>query len=53
VAIMRVVGHRNTVPAIIAGLGGPAVAAITDDDYSQLYLLWLGAGPPRLLTAKY
>jgi broad specificity phosphatase PhoE len=52
-AVVLVVGHSNTVPAIITALGGPAVAAIADDDYGQLYLLWLGAGPARLLTAKY
>jgi broad specificity phosphatase PhoE len=40
-----VVGHSNTVPAIIAALGGPAVQ-VADDEYDNLFIL----APGGLLT---
>lgn len=52
-AVVLVVGHSNTVPAIITALGGPAIAAISDGDYGTLYLLWLSDGPARLVTANF
>lgn len=48
-----VVGHSNTVPQIIAGFGGPAVA-IGDSEYDNLYVLvqcrcrWTGFGLTNL-----
>jgi broad specificity phosphatase PhoE len=47
-----VVGHSNTVPAIISALGGPAVS-IGDDEYHHLFLLRLGVGVPQLIRARY
>ncbi len=44
-----VVGHSNTVPAIITVLGGPKLADLCDDQYSNLFTLILGAGPPQLI----
>ncbi len=51
--VVLVVGHSNTVPAIIEALGGPAVAAIGDADYGNLYLLWRRPGQVRLIQARY
>lgn len=34
-----VVGHSNTVPALVKLLGGATVAAIGDDEYDRLYQL--------------
>jgi phosphohistidine phosphatase SixA len=34
-----VVGHSNTVTAIVQALGGPASAALCDSQYSQLFLV--------------
>jgi phosphohistidine phosphatase SixA len=48
-----VVGHSNTVPAIITALGGPQVAAIDEDEYDRLYLLSTSHGSPRLVQGRY
>lgn len=34
-----VVGHSNTVPAIVAALGGPSMPDICDAEYSNLFVL--------------
>jgi broad specificity phosphatase PhoE len=52
--VVLVVGHSNTVPAIIAALGGPKMPDLCDGQYSNLYILHLQAGSaPRLIKAKY
>jgi quinoprotein glucose dehydrogenase len=50
-----VVGHSNTVPAIIAALGGPKMPDLCDTSYSNLFLLHLPAdgGAPRLVRTHY
>jgi broad specificity phosphatase PhoE len=49
-----VVGHTNTVPEIIAALGGPHMADLPDWQYSGMYVLVLNAGrPPTLVRAWY
>jgi len=48
-----VVGHSNTIPAIITALGGPKLADLCDGQYSMLFTLILGAGPPRLIRGTY
>ncbi|HEU4565790.1 MAG TPA: histidine phosphatase family protein [Gemmatimonadaceae bacterium] len=49
-----VVGHSNTVPAIIAALGGPRLPEMCDTEYSTLFTLVLPpAGQPRLIRASY
>ncbi|MCU0636474.1 MAG: PQQ-binding-like beta-propeller repeat protein [Gemmatimonadaceae bacterium] len=52
---MLVVGHSNTVPAIIAALGGPAMPDLCDSAYANLFLLHLPAdgAPPRLVRSSY
>jgi broad specificity phosphatase PhoE len=49
-----VVGHSNTVPDIIATLGGPAVT-IPDTEFDNLYVLELCRcrGKPRLTNLQY
>ena len=52
--VVLVVGHSNTVPGIIAALGGPKMPDLCDGQYSNLYVLGLSPGaPPRLIKAKY
>lgn len=48
-----VVGHSNTIPAIIAALGGPRLPDICDSAYSNLFILQLDGGDPRLVQAHY
>lgn len=36
-----VVGHSNTVPAVVKALGGPAIADFDEDDYANLLVLQL------------
>jgi len=49
-----VVGHSNTIPAIVTALGGPAFPDLCDGDYDQLFILEIPAsGPPRLVRARY
>lgn len=52
--VVLVVGHSNTVPAIIAALGGPKMPDLCDGQYSNLYVLELKPGSAaRLIKAKY
>ncbi len=45
-----VVGHSNTVPAIVAALGGPEGLAICDNEYTSLFVLTIPAsGPVRVI----
>lgn len=49
-----VVGHSNTVPAIIGALGGPAMEELCEFEYSNLFTLALTAGEPaRLVHGHY
>ena len=49
-----VVGHSNTIPAIVTALGGPPLADLCDNQYAVLYVLSVPAtGPARLVTASY
>lgn len=49
-----VVGHSNTLPAIIEALGGPAVAPIGDDEFDRLYTLVLQPGAKlTLVESRY
>ncbi len=52
--VTLVVGHQNTVPAVIRALGGPAIPEICADDYGDLYILVLGVQPgPSLMHATF
>lgn len=53
--VVLVVGHSNTIPAIIAALGGPKFPDLCDTQYSMLYLLhYPGAGgTPHFVQSSY
>ena len=49
-----VVGHSNTVPAIIGALGGPKMDELCETEYSNLFTLALVPGQPaRLIHGHY
>jgi len=53
-ATILVVGHSNTIPAIIGALGGPKLKDLCDAEYATLFVLSLpSTGPPRLIRAQY
>jgi broad specificity phosphatase PhoE len=52
--VVLVVGHSNTIPAIIGALGGPEMAELCESEYDNLYVLELDARPsPRLLRTRF
>jgi broad specificity phosphatase PhoE len=50
--VVVVVGHSNTLPEIIAGLGGPTVK-IADPEYNNLFVLTVGDAKSSLLRLHY
>jgi broad specificity phosphatase PhoE len=49
-----VVGHSNTIPAIVGALGAPQPKDLCDSEYDQVFVVVLGdAGPPRLIRSRY
>ena len=48
-----VVGHSNTVAAIIAALGGPNMPDLCDTEYSKLFTLILDGPSARLVRGSY
>lgn len=53
-AAILVVGHSNTVPAIIAALGGPRMPDLCDAAYANLYIVRIPAsGTPTLVRTLY
>ncbi len=49
-----VVGHSNTVPAIIAALGGPTLPDLCETEYATMFVLVLRPGAePSLTRARY
>lgn len=49
-----VVGHSNTVPAIVGALGGPALDELCEHEYGNLYVMVLRPGAePSLLRTRY
>jgi len=52
--VVLVVGHSNTIPAIIAALGAPQPPPICDPEYDNVYIVSLaGTGTPRVIHARY
>jgi phosphohistidine phosphatase SixA len=53
--VTLVIGHQNTIPAVIAALGGPAISEICSDDYGDLFILVLAApsSVPSLVHAEF
>lgn len=48
-----VVGHSNTVPAIVRALGGPDVGQLADSEYDDMFVLTLSEDGARLIRARY
>jgi broad specificity phosphatase PhoE len=51
--VVLVVGHNNSVPAIIAALGGPRLPDICESVYASLFVLVPGGGEARLVRSHY
>jgi broad specificity phosphatase PhoE len=49
-----VVGHSNTIPAIVGALGAPQPKELCDSEYDLVFTVVLGDGaPPRLIRSRY
>lgn len=52
--VVLVVGHSNTIPAIVAALGAPQPPPICDSEYDGLYIVVVPAsGPAHLIRGRY
>jgi phosphohistidine phosphatase SixA len=51
--VVLVVGHSNTVTAIIGALGGPKIGNICDSQYSNLYIMQMTSPTPKLIRANF
>jgi broad specificity phosphatase PhoE len=51
--VVLVVGHSNTVGAIVAALGGPRVGNLCDANYDQLFIVTFVADGARLVRSRY
>lgn len=56
--VVLVVGHSNTIPPIIAALGGPTMPELCENQYSSLFILEFPAAAgsadgPRFIKARY
>jgi broad specificity phosphatase PhoE len=51
--VVLVVGHSNTVNAIIGALGGPKMANICDSQYSNLFIMQMSGSTPKLIRGNY
>lgn len=52
--VVFVAGHNNTVPEVIAALGGPQMPIIPETQYDNLFILSISAdGTAKLLKMKY
>jgi broad specificity phosphatase PhoE len=50
--VVLVVGHSDTVPAVIGALDGPVVS-IDDGEFNRMFVLHVGPGASQLLSMKY
>ena len=52
--VIFIAGHNNTVPEIIAAMGGPHLPIIPETEYDNLYILTVQSdGPARLIKMKF
>ena len=52
--LIFVAGHNNSVPEMIAALGGPKFPLIPETEYDNLYILTIsGEGKTKLIKMKY
>lgn len=53
-ATVLVVGHSNTVPAIVSALGGPSLRDLCDSEYDRLLTVVVSeSGSARLVASRY
>ncbi len=52
-AVVLVVGHGNTVPAIIAALGGERMRDLCDADYASLFMVTGNRSAVSLVRSRY
>ena len=51
---MLVVGHSDTVPAIVRALGGPAIARLCEPtEYASLFTMVIDGAPPASLARSW
>ena len=49
-----VVGHSNTIPAIVGALGAPRPADLCDSDYDRVFVVIIpDSGPARLVQSRF
>ena len=52
--VILIAGHNNTVPEIIAAMGGPKLPIIPETEYDNLYILTVYSdGSAKLIKMKY
>src|SRR6185369_7253364 len=52
--VIFIAGHNNTVPEIIAAMGGPKLPIIPETEYDNLYILTVYSdGSAKLIKMKY
>lgn len=52
--VVLVVGHSNTVPAMLKGLGHPPAVTVGEEDYDNLFIVaTLPSGAPTVVHLKY
>ena len=53
--VVLVVGHSNTIPAIVTALGGPKLPELCDANYATLFIMELGTNgaPARVVRTRY
>ena len=52
--VVFIAGHNNTVPEIIAAMGGPQLPIIPETEYDNLYILTVQSdGSAKLLKMNY
>jgi len=51
--VVLVVGHTDTLPEIVAALGGPSIGAIPDAEFGNLFMLVNSPDGWRLVRARY
>ena len=49
-----VVGHSNTIPAVLAALGGPKMSDLCDNEYSTMFRVTMdGSSAPKVVASRY
>lgn len=53
--VVLVVGHSNTIPAIVTALGGPKIADLCDANYATMFVLHTGKDgtPAHVVRTRY